>query len=275
MTKPALSIGMPVYNGSAYIDEALTSLRAQSRGDFELIVSDNASTDETPDIIAKHAALDPRIIAIRQPKNLGAISNFLAVLEKAKAPHFMWAASDDVWSPEWVEHLLPASQKRNCIAFGRVQMMEADGRLRRHAANGRNFSFGGPRTIRRLRYFMQPGFLGKANPFYSIFPREFLTDETLAPFKTGARGSDVLTLYKLLDQTELVSVDNAQIFKRHHDASAARGESKNIPFRRTQLPEFLALSSPTERAALIMLFPLAAAMIPIRRIAWQVARKLL
>jgi glycosyltransferase involved in cell wall biosynthesis len=272
VSAPSLSIGLPVYNGAAFLDAALTSLRAQSHGDFELIVSDNASTDDTPRIIAAHAAQDPRLRVIRQPANLGAVGNFIAALNAARAPYFMWAASDDTWSPDWVERLLPVAQARHCMAFGRVQMVEADGQPRRHAVNGRDLSFTGPAALRRLRYFVQPAFMGKANPFYSIFPRDLLTADALTPFRRGGHGADMLTLYNLLRQAELVSVDGPRIYKRHHQGSAAMGERTHMRFRRTQLPDYLALSSPIERAALIAAFPIAATLIPLRRIGSRLSR---
>ena len=263
---PKLSIGMPVYNGGAFIDAALTSLRQQTRGDFELIISDNASSDDTPRIIAHHAAQDPRLRVIRQTKNIGGIANFMAVLNAAEAPYFMWAASDEMWSPDWVERLLPIAQSSHCMAFGRVQMIEANGQPRPHAANGRNLSFTGPVFLRRMHYFLQPAFLGKANPFYSIFPRDLLAGDALVPFQRGGQGADILTLYQLLRCAKLVSVDGPRIYKRYHKASAAMTETARMRFRRTQLPDFLALSSPAEKAALIVAFPMAAVQIPFRRI---------
>jgi len=273
VSEPSLSIGMPVYNGAAFLNEALTALRGQTRDDFELIVSDNASTDDTPNIIAEHAAQDPRIRVIRQSENVGAINNFIATLDAAQAPFFMWAAADDTWSPDWVEHLLPVAQARHCIAFGRVQMTEADGRPRAHAVNGRDLTFSGSRALRRLRYFFQPAFMGKANPFYSIFPRDLLTGEALAPFRSGGHGADLLTLYQLLRQAELISVDGPLICKRHHDASAAMAETKRVRFRRTQLPDYMALSSPLEQMALIAAFPFAATFIPISRLMYRLSRR--
>lgn len=274
MSEVSLSIGLPVYNGAAYLDAALKSLRAQSRGDFELIVCDNASTDDTPRIINDHAAQDPRLRVIRQPRNIGSVGNFITALNAARAPHFMWAASDDKWSPDWVERLLPVSQSRHCMAFGRVQMIEADGKPRPHAVNGRDLSFTGPAPLRRLRYFLQPAFLGKANPFYSIFPRDLLTEDALVPFRRCEHGPDLLTLYQLLRSAELVSIDGPLIYKRHHTASAAMAKTAHRRFRRTQLPDYLSLSSPAEKPALIAAFPIAAALIPLRRIGSRISRRL-
>ena len=103
--KPKVSIGMPVYNGEKYIREALDSLLAQTFTDFELIISDNCSTDNTDSICKEYALKDSRIKYIRQLKNIGPTANFKFVLQKAKADYFMWAAHDDRWRSNFLEKL--------------------------------------------------------------------------------------------------------------------------------------------------------------------------
>ena len=72
---PKVSIGMPVYNGEGFIHKALDSVQAQTFSDFELIISDNASTDATAEICKEYERRDKRIQYIRQPKNMGALFN--------------------------------------------------------------------------------------------------------------------------------------------------------------------------------------------------------
>ena len=100
---PKVTIGMPVYNGEPFIRKALDSLLAQTFTDFELIISDNASTDKTEVICREYAANDLRIRYIRQPENLGGSANFKFVLNELQGDYFMWAACDDVWSPKFLE----------------------------------------------------------------------------------------------------------------------------------------------------------------------------
>ncbi len=102
MMPPKVSIGMPVYNGEAKIRETLNSLLAQSFTDFELIISDNASTDNTELICQEYAKRDGRIRFVRQPRNLGVGANFKYVLEQAKGEFFMWAACDDLRSLDYL-----------------------------------------------------------------------------------------------------------------------------------------------------------------------------
>ena len=108
---PQVSIGMPVYNGEPYIREALDSLLAQTFTDFELIISDNASTDSTEAICREYAAKDDRIRYVRQAANHGGGANFQFVLDEAVGEYFMWAAADDWWDPNWVVVLAKSLDK--------------------------------------------------------------------------------------------------------------------------------------------------------------------
>ncbi len=100
-----VSIGMPVFNGASFIREALDSLLAQTFTNFELIIADNASTDDTSTICLEYANLDKRIRYVRHGNNRGALENFNFVLNEARGQYFMWAAADDYWSPDWLYEL--------------------------------------------------------------------------------------------------------------------------------------------------------------------------
>tara|TARA_B110000858_G_scaffold180017_1_gene217248 strand:- start:746 stop:1603 length:858 start_codon:yes stop_codon:yes gene_type:complete len=101
--QPKVSIGMPVYNGEKTIKKAINSLLAQTFQNFELIISDNASDDETANICRRFALKDKRIHYLRQSKNLGASANYNFLLSKIKGKYFMFAADDDWRSPEFLE----------------------------------------------------------------------------------------------------------------------------------------------------------------------------
>ena len=103
MSPPTVSIGLPVYNGERFLAEALDSLLGQTFTDFELIISDNASTDATEEICRAFARSDPRIEYRRSPENRGEAWNFNRVLELATGQFFKWAAHDDVCAPTFLE----------------------------------------------------------------------------------------------------------------------------------------------------------------------------
>jgi len=99
MNEPRVSIGMPIYNGANYVRAAVESILHQDFRSFELIISDNASTDETSAICQGYAALDNRIRYYRNDKNLGAGPNMRKVVELARCDLFGWAMHDDVQLP--------------------------------------------------------------------------------------------------------------------------------------------------------------------------------
>lgn len=91
---------MPVYNGERFLSSALDSILAQTYTDFELIISDNASTDGTETICRGYEKLDKRIRYFRNPENIGAPRNYRRVFELSKADYFRWANHDDLFAPE-------------------------------------------------------------------------------------------------------------------------------------------------------------------------------
>lgn len=103
---PLVSIGLPVYNSEKIILRALESLLSQSYGHFELIISDNASTDRTQEICREYATKDKRVRYSRNQRNIGAVANFKKALELARGDYFMWAADDDFWLPDFIRILI-------------------------------------------------------------------------------------------------------------------------------------------------------------------------
>lgn len=108
LRQPRVSIGLPVFNGSRHLTDALSAILAQTYTDFELIISDNASTDGTAEICRRFAAQDPRIRYYRQPRNIGAAPNFNFCYELATGEYFKWAAHDDILAPEFLARCVEA-----------------------------------------------------------------------------------------------------------------------------------------------------------------------
>lgn len=99
---PLVTIGLPVYNGAALLGEAIDSLLAQTFTDFELLISDNASTDATPELCAAAVRRDPRVRYVRQPRNIGAPANWNFVAREARGEFFKWASASDRCAPEFL-----------------------------------------------------------------------------------------------------------------------------------------------------------------------------
>lgn len=100
--QPRLSIGLPVFNGDKFLNKAIDSLLAQTFEDFELIISDNASTDKTEEICRTYAEKDQRIRYYRNEKNIGCARNFNRVFKLSSAEYFKWAAHDDLHAPNFL-----------------------------------------------------------------------------------------------------------------------------------------------------------------------------
>ncbi|MFM1896557.1 MAG: hypothetical protein RLZZ385_1631 [Pseudomonadota bacterium] len=264
---------MPVFNEEHYLRHALESLLGQTFEDFELIISDNASTDGTATICAMYAQRDSRIRVVRQPENIGAVANFQLVLEQAQGEYFMWAAADDLWSKSWLEELLAIAHQTGCPAMGTVRQMDVDGKDCVHPANGRRQQFIAPRLLRRLRFFLQPGLLGKANSIYAVYPRKLLTPECTAALVTYPVGFDLMFLYRLLGTTAIHGTHKASLRKRirdtHVDTLAAVSKKPSLLTRAANgirqahasilVHQYFAESGFVERWIIVALYPIALA----------------
>ncbi len=109
---PLVTVGVPVYNGGEHLRLTLNSLLEQDYPRLEILISDNASTDETAEIARDYARTYPNITYHRHPENLGSAVNFTTLTEMARGKYFMWAATHDKWT--------------NSIVSRAVQVMEKD-----------------------------------------------------------------------------------------------------------------------------------------------------
>lgn len=209
---PKISIGMPVYNGVKYIREALDSLLAQTFTDFELIISDNASTDATQSICEEYARRDPRIRYVRQAENKGALANFQFVLDQSRGEFFMWAAADDLWDRRWIETVYAYIRDNKQVAgFGELAHIDTHSKAMLHAANRAKLQFDGVSLRRKLAFYLAYEGKGKANLFYSLYPRAALQEIDLHGFHF-----DYQILFSLLERVEFKQVKGVCLYKRIH-----------------------------------------------------------
>jgi hypothetical protein len=126
---PRVSIGLPVYNGEQYLAEALDSILAQTYTDFEVVISDNCSTDRTQEICEHYATKDPRVVYHRSEQNLGGTWNFNRVVQLSQGELFRWAAHDDVIAPTYLERCVAAldAQPEAVLAHTRVEIIDENG----------------------------------------------------------------------------------------------------------------------------------------------------
>ena len=124
--KPRVSIGLPIYNGETYLELTLDALLAQTFTDFEIIISDNASTDDTGLICRTYAGRDQRIRYHRNEVNLGAADNYNIVFHLAEGEYFKWAAADDLLAPEFLERCVDVLDNEPDVVLSYTQTAEID-----------------------------------------------------------------------------------------------------------------------------------------------------
>lgn len=99
---PLVTIGLLAHNAERTIRATLDSIRAQSMSDFEVVISDDASSDRTADICREYERLDDRVTLVQQQSNIGGTKNFNAVLPMVRAPYFVWVSDHDIWEPDFL-----------------------------------------------------------------------------------------------------------------------------------------------------------------------------
>ena len=158
-----LQVGLPVYNGENYLADALDSLLAQTFADFEIIVSDNGSTDGTCAIGERFAAADARVKFHRYEQNRGAAWNFNHVFELSSSPYFKWAAHDDLHDPEYIERCLDLLEREPDVGlcYTRSRYIDGEG----------NAAVGRPSDGCHLR---QPAAHERLRQFFGTFPMHVL-----------------------------------------------------------------------------------------------------
>lgn len=124
-----LTIGLPVFNGDAFLEQTVRALLVQTFGDFELLISDNASTDHTEMIGRKFAAMDPRVRYRRNDTNIGLARNFNQVFESSSGALFKWATSDDLCLPGYLEGCITTLDQSPdaVLAYPKTRFIDAAG----------------------------------------------------------------------------------------------------------------------------------------------------
>lgn len=128
---PRMTVGLPVYNGENYLAESLDALLGQSYADFELIISDNASTDATQDICRRYEKQDSRVRYVRQPHNIGLAPNHNFTVEQARGELFKWASHDDLYAPDLLKCCVEAldDDPRVVLAHSWTAMIDSSGTI--------------------------------------------------------------------------------------------------------------------------------------------------
>jgi glycosyltransferase involved in cell wall biosynthesis len=207
---PPLTIGLPVYNGQNYLSESLDSLLAQTYPDFELIISDNASDDDTQEICRDYAARDSRIRYVRQQVNIGAAPNHNYVLRVARSRLFKWASHDDLFAPRLLERCVEALDDQPELILAHAYMGIVDERGKILKTYDYHLATNSPRASERFRSLM---FTDGGDDYYGVIRTEVL--HRIAPQNSYHNGGRKLvaemSLYGPFHQ-----VPEIMFFRRQH-----------------------------------------------------------
>ena len=222
-SQPLVSIGMPVYNGEDYLPLGLDSLLKQDYENFELIISDNASTDNTQEICLEYVARDKRIRYERNYKNIGAAKNFARVLEEASGHYFMWAAHDDLWDKTYISKCVSKLEENSSalMVCSDLVFINKEGNI---LYDGKNRETLGMDVAERIHKIIE-----KTNWYevYGLFRFSALKD-TLKQINFVATlekfGGDVILLMELSLRGEFAKVNEPLFYYRSHDQQLSSAE---------------------------------------------------
>jgi len=224
---PRLSIGMPVRNGERYIRQALDALLAQSLGDFELTICDNASTDGTRAICEEYVRRDRRVRYLPAARNAGLQANFARALDAAGAPYFMWACHDDLWDRTYVERMVAILDARPEVVLAASNAASVDQRgVRRREYDHGRVAGPGSAFSRALRFVRADPAGAHAMLIYGVMRTAAIKRvgyQPLRPLRENDRdlALDKLTLFRLIFEGDLVVVPEVLYFHRDEVAPPA------------------------------------------------------
>lgn len=129
--RPRVSIGMPVYNREKYVGATIEAHLNQTYSDFELIITDNASTDSSEAICRAYSAQDPRVKYYRNSRNLGAAGNYNRCFDLSTGEYFRWTPSDDLVSPNLLERAVEVLDRDPSVfvAYPKTRLIDRNGKI--------------------------------------------------------------------------------------------------------------------------------------------------
>jgi glycosyltransferase involved in cell wall biosynthesis len=222
MSAPLVSIGLPVYNGEAYLEGCLNAILGQTFEDFEVVISDNASTDNTGEICRRLMQNDKRIRYVRQSENLGAAQNYNIVFEMSCGKFFRWAAHDDLIMPSYLEKCVQVLEKDTnmdiVIAYPRA--MHFDERTKLSELYDVELPWGGVSASSRLADCLVDApatILTKCYPVFGLMRRDVLqTTRLIQPFNS----SDKVLLVEMALRGNFQEIPEYLFHRRLHDGTS-------------------------------------------------------
>jgi glycosyltransferase involved in cell wall biosynthesis len=208
-----VSIGLPVYNGEAFLEQAISSILAQTFADYELIISDNASTDSTPEICERFASADARIKYSRNSKNIGGARNENRTVELAQGVYFRFAAHDDFLEPSLLERCVEILDSHPDVVSCHTKVREVDENVGETRVISRTGATRGPAYRRFANIVLGKTFLEEN---YGLIRLDILR---AIPLQRNYVGSDRPFMAELALMGRFAEVPEVLFNKRLHPAN--------------------------------------------------------
>jgi glycosyltransferase involved in cell wall biosynthesis len=212
---PLVSIGLPVYNGERFVAEAIQCVLDQTFSDWELIISDNCSTDRTVAICRQFADQDSRIRLYQNARNMGVCFNYSEVFRLSRGQYFKWMAHDDLFASRFIESCIQELEKGESVvlAFPKMCHVDAGGRVLRRQAS--ELSVLGATAESRAKQFLRSAaqntdFLWLA---YGVIRRDVLQQSGSMGLYAG---SDQVLLFKISLCGGIKQINEEMFFRREH-----------------------------------------------------------
>jgi glycosyltransferase involved in cell wall biosynthesis len=208
---PLVTIGMPTYNGARFLAQSLDSLLSQDYPNWELVISDNCSTDGTEAIARAYAQRSDRVRYVRQEANLGYSANFNRVLALARGTHFMWAADHDLWGPGLVSRCVAAleADPTAVLAYPQSLLIDENGTVIEEMDD--QIDLGHASALHRYKRLIWR--LHNCNMIYGVARREALVAAGGFPDVFGA---DHVVLARLVLQGPILTVGGHLYLRRQN-----------------------------------------------------------
>ncbi|MGD9570378.1 MAG: glycosyltransferase family 2 protein [Thermoleophilia bacterium] len=219
MPRPLVTIGVPVFDGEAYLEAALDSVLGQTWGELEVVISDNASTDGTEDICRAYAARDPRVRYVRNERNLGAAPNYNALVGMARGGLFRWASHDDALAPDLVERCvaaLRAAPAGTVLAFAEARTIDERGEPTGLPVTA-PWRGGSPHERLAELLLGRDSYIVNCAPVFGVIRTEALRRTRLIG---GYESSDKVLLVELALAGEMARVPDPLFLRRRHAGSS-------------------------------------------------------
>lgn len=231
---PRVSVGLPVFNAGDYLKDAVESLLGQTFSDFEILIQDNASTDETAEICHTYVERDCRVKYKRNSTNVGAAKNYNLTLNRSRGEYFKWAAHDDVCAPVFLERCVKVLDNDPSVVLcaGKTDLINDDGSIVTYDDGHGCFVTKDGTHVGRLDPPYRAQGSGVAGRYWDILVRTMRTFEIFGLIRTDVLretilhenyyGSDKVLLADLSLRGRFHMVPEVLLYRRCHAGQSSR-----------------------------------------------------